>query len=157
MVYIDESGLDHDMPRSHGYAPRGQRCIGSRDWHAKGRANVIAGLLAGAMLSVGLSKANVDADIFNIWLTTDLTPKLPSGSVWVMDRATFHRRANTKEAIEMAGHILNIPDSLQPRPQRYRAHMATGKGIQTQNRKVSQCNFQNPKLEPKLSRQAIQS
>ncbi|MGI4776099.1 MAG: hypothetical protein ACRYE9_04180 [Janthinobacterium lividum] len=26
IAYIDESGLGHDMPRTHGYAPKGQRC-----------------------------------------------------------------------------------------------------------------------------------
>ena len=54
IVYIDESGFAHDMPRRHGYAPKGQRCVGTHDWHARGRINVIGALLAGVMLSVGL-------------------------------------------------------------------------------------------------------
>ena len=54
------------MPRTHGYAPKSQRCIGRHDWNAKGRLNVIGALLAGVMLSVGLTDANVDADIFNL-------------------------------------------------------------------------------------------
>ena len=28
IVYIDESGFAHDMPRTHGYAPIGERCHG---------------------------------------------------------------------------------------------------------------------------------
>ena len=32
IVYIDESGFGHDMPRTHGYAIKGQRCTG----HATG-------------------------------------------------------------------------------------------------------------------------
>ena len=36
-IYIDESGFAHDMPRRFGYAPLGERCFGSHDWHAKGR------------------------------------------------------------------------------------------------------------------------
>ena len=35
IVYIDESGFAHDMPRTYGYAPVGQRCYGVKDWHAK--------------------------------------------------------------------------------------------------------------------------
>ena len=68
IVYIDESGFAHDMPRTHGYAPKGERCIASHDWNAKGRVNVIGALLTGVMLSAGLTEANVDADIFNLWL-----------------------------------------------------------------------------------------
>ena len=41
LIYIDESGFAHDMPRTHGYAPIGQRCFGTQDWNAKGRTNVI--------------------------------------------------------------------------------------------------------------------
>lgn len=31
IVYLDESGFAHDMPRTHGYAPVGQRCEGKHD------------------------------------------------------------------------------------------------------------------------------
>ena len=114
VVYIDESGFAHDMPRTHGYAPKGQRCIGNHDWNAKGRVNVIGALLSGAMLSVGLTSANIDADIFNLWLETDLIPKLPAASVLVMDRATFHRRSDTKDAIKAAGHSVEYLPAYSP-------------------------------------------
>ena len=66
IVYIDESGFAYDMPRTHGYAPRGKRCVGIHDWQAKGRINVIGALLAGSLLTVGLTTCNVDAHIFNL-------------------------------------------------------------------------------------------
>jgi len=28
IVHVDESGFAHDMPRTHGYAPRGAHCPG---------------------------------------------------------------------------------------------------------------------------------
>ena len=102
------------MPRTHGYAPKGQRCIGEHDWNAKGRVNVIGALLAGGLLSVGLTDANVDADIFNMWLSDDLIPKLPPVSVLVMDRATFHRRSDTEDAIKAAGHTLAYLPAYRP-------------------------------------------
>ena len=37
IVYIDESGFAHDMPRTHGYAVKGKRCFGTHDWQARGR------------------------------------------------------------------------------------------------------------------------
>ena len=78
------------MPRAHGYAPKGHRCIGSHDWHAKGRVNVIGALLAGVLLSVGLTDVNIDAEIFNLWLIRDLLPKLPPDPVlvWIVLRFT---------------------------------------------------------------------
>jgi len=92
VVYLDESGFALDMLRTHGCTPRGQRCFGAQDWHARGRVNVIWALLGKVLSSIGLTRANVDADIFNLWLEQDLIPKLPPKSVVVMDNATFHKR-----------------------------------------------------------------
>ena len=103
-----------DQPRTHGYAPRGQQCFGTCDWNARGRVNVIGALLAGVLLSAGLTHANIDADIFNLWLKGDLLPKLPPASVLVMDRATFHRREDTKAAIKAAGHTLEYLPAYSP-------------------------------------------
>ena len=94
------------MPRTHGYSAKGKPCYGVQDWNARGRVNAIGALLAGALLSVGLTHANVDADIFHIWATQDLIPKLPEHSVLVLDNATFHKRNDTRAAIEDAGHTL---------------------------------------------------
>ncbi len=114
IVYIDESGFAHDMPRTHGYAPKGERCHGSHDRQARGRINVIGALLAGVLPGVGLTGANVDADIFNPWLIGDLLPKLPPRVVLVMDRATFHRRADTQAAVAQAGHTLEYLPAYSP-------------------------------------------
>ena len=105
IVHIDGSGFAHDMARTHGYAPRGQRCPGQHDRNAKGRVNVIGAVLAGVLLCVGLTEANADADIPSLWPEPDLIPGLPSEAVPVTDRATVHRRGDTKTLIKAAGHI----------------------------------------------------
>ena len=92
------------MPRTHGYAPAGQRCYGVQDWHARGRTNAIGALIGKALLTVGLFNANVNADVFTAWLQQDLIPKLPDNAVLVMDNATFHKRNDTLQAIQRAGH-----------------------------------------------------
>ena len=99
IVYIDESGFAHDMPRTHGYAVKGKRCFGTHDWQARGRINVIGALLGSALLTVGLFTGNINSDVFHGWLVDDLIPKLPLASVLVMDNATFHKRSDTKKSI----------------------------------------------------------
>lgn len=106
IVYIDESGFAHDMPRTHGYAVQGQRCYGTQDWNARGRSNAIGALIGKALLSVGLFPCNVNADIFTAWVEQDLLPKLPKNAVIVMDNATFHKRHDTQILIKQAGHTL---------------------------------------------------
>ncbi len=102
------------MPRPHGYAPRGQRCVGKQDWNARGRTNVIGALLAGVLLTVGLTASNVDTEIFNLWLEQDLIPKLPTGSVLVMDNAAFHKHSDTETMVVTAGHILEFLPAYSP-------------------------------------------
>ena len=94
------------MPRTHGYAPVGARCYGTQDWHAKGRSNAIGALIGKSLLTVGLFSTNINADIFTAWVAQDLLPKLPPKAVIVMDNATFHKRQDTQEMIQKAGHTL---------------------------------------------------
>jgi transposase len=108
VVFIDESGFAHDMPRTHGYAATGARCYGTQDWHASGRSNVIGALIGKASLTVGLFKTNINADVFYEWTVQDLLPKLPANAVVVMDNATFHKREDIRTTIINAGHTLDF-------------------------------------------------
>jgi len=131
------------MPRTHGYAPRGNRCPGKHDWNAKGRVNVIGALLAGMLLSVGLTNKNVDAGIFNMWLTQDLIPKLPQGAVLVLDNATFHKRADTRAAIETAGHTLEYLPSYSPDLNKIEQKRAQAKAVRRKTGRSVEAVFQN--------------
>ena len=64
------------MPRTHGYALKGQRCYGSCDWGAKGRTNVIGALLGQTLLTVTLLNGNVNTEVFLAWVEQDLIPIL---------------------------------------------------------------------------------
>jgi transposase len=94
------------MPRTHGYAPIGERCFGKHDWHAKGRTNVIGALLGACLLTACLFSGSINANVFFAWVTQDLLPKVPKKCVIVMDNASFHKRDDIEQAILDAGHIL---------------------------------------------------
>ena len=135
IVYIDESGFAQDMPRTHGYSPRGKRCFGNHDWHARGRINVIGAVLGRALLMVGLTPTNVDTDMFNLWLRNDLLPRLPPGSVIVLDNATFHKRQDTQTMIAHAGHILEYLPPYSPDLNPIEHKWAQAKAIRRKTRK----------------------
>ena len=108
VVFIDESGFADDMPRTHGYALSGTRCYGKQDWNARDRTNVIGALIGKLLLTACFFKTNINADIFYQWTVQDLLPKLPPRSVIIMDNATFHNRADIRNAITQAGHTLDF-------------------------------------------------
>ena len=94
------------MPRTHGYAIKGQRCYGTHDWGAKGRTNAIGALLSGIILTVSLFNTTINTEVFDAWVIEDLIPKLPSNSIVVMDNASFHKGERMKNALFQAGHTL---------------------------------------------------
>ena len=106
LVFLDESGFSHDMPRTHGYALRGERCYGTQDWGAKGRTNVMGALLGGVLLTVSLFQTTINTAVFNGWVEQDLLPQLPPQSVVIMDNATFHKSQDMQEMLQKAGHTL---------------------------------------------------
>jgi transposase len=102
------------MPRTYGYALKGQRCYGKHDCGARGRTNAIGALFGKKLLTVSLFEQNINTNVFNSWISQDLIPKLPIGSIIVMDNAAFHKSKSMQEQIRQAGHILEYLPAYSP-------------------------------------------
>ncbi len=120
------------MPRRYGYSPVGKRGFGKPDWGAKGRTNVMGALLSGLLLTVTLLMGNVNSEVFFTWITPELLPKLPSKSVVVMDKASFHKRLDIQEAIRRAGHLLLFLPPYSPQLNPIEPKWAQAKAIRKQ-------------------------
>ena len=102
------------MPRTRGYAAKGERCYGVHDWHAKGRTNAIGAIAHSVFLTLGLFESTINSDVFYAWLTQDRLPKVPAGGEIVMDNARFHKRHEMVTAINNAGCVLEFLRSYSP-------------------------------------------
>ncbi len=111
---MDESGHALDMPRTHGYSNRGERCYGICNWGAKGRTNVIGALIGKVLFAVGLFTCNVDTSVFTVWMKHFLLPSLKSTTAIVMDNATFHKNIDMLKMIRDAGHIIEFLPPYSP-------------------------------------------
>lgn len=134
------------MPRTHGYAHRGERCFGAQDWHAKGRTNVIGALIGAVLLTVSLFDTNINADIFSAWVTQDLIPKLPPAAIIVMDNATFHKRSDMQQELQNAGHTLLFLPPYSPDLNPIEHKWAHAKNI----RKQTNCSIHELLANPKI-------
>lgn len=114
ICYLDESGHAVDMPRTHGYAPKGERCYGTQHWGAKGRINVIGAVICGVLFAVGLFNCNIDSIVFGAWVRHFLLPNLNKPTVIVMDNATFHKNETLLQEIRCAGHIVEFLPPYSP-------------------------------------------
>ena len=135
-MYLDESGFANDMPRTHAYSARGNRCYDTCDWHSKGRINAIGAIIGFSFLTVSLINGSVNSNVFYAWLTQDLLPKMPPNAVIVMDNAPFHKRIDIKEAILGKGFILEYLPSYSPDLNPIEHKWAQAKAI----RKKKRCN-----------------
>ena len=114
ICYLDESGYAVSMPRTHGYAKKGQRCFGVQDWGARGRINVIGALIGKVLFAVGLFCFTIDTTVFSTWVEELLLPSLVKPTVIVMDNATFHKNQLILNAIKLAGHIVEFLPAYSP-------------------------------------------
>lgn len=106
IVYIDESGFAHDMPRTHGYSNKGNRCYGTHDWGAKGRTNAIGAITGNTLIAIALVSGSVNTAVFTSWVEQVLLPNLHQKSVIIMDNASFHKGKDMQKMIERSGHTL---------------------------------------------------
>lgn len=125
-----------DTPRTHGYSLKGTRCLGSCDWHARGRINVIGACVDMTFINVMLFEGNIDSDVFFAWVINELLPALPEHAVVVLDNATFHRRQDIQRAIKDAGHTLEYLPPYSPDLNPIEHKWAQAKNI----RKKLRCN-----------------
>ena len=144
IIYLDESGFAHDSPRPYGYAPRGQRCFGIHNWHAKGRTNAIGAIIGFTFLTLALFDSTINSDVFYAWLTQDLLPKAPKGAVIVMDNATFHKRHDMVKAIDDSGCKLEFLPPYSPDLNPIEHKWAQAKAI----RKQHQCSVDELCTDP---------
>ena len=114
ICYLDESGNAVDMPRTHGYAPKGERCYGIQDWGARGRINVIGAIIGRVLFAVGLFYCSVDSEVFGAWVKTMLLPNLHKPTVIVMDNASFHKNEVLLQEIRRSGHIIEFLPPYSP-------------------------------------------
>jgi transposase len=110
LIYIDESGIDKEMNREYGRAPRGERVYGEVRGRKFDRTNVIAGKCGDKVIAPGEYKGTTDHKLFEAWFSGALLKEAKYGSVIVLDNATFHRKKTLKKLAENAGcSVLFLP------------------------------------------------
>ena len=105
-VYLDESGFERTSHRAHGWGLRGKKVYGERSGKKRPRTSLISAKQGNRLLASILFEGSTDATLFNYWLENHLFKELAQNSTIIMDNATFHKTALTRQLIEEAGHTL---------------------------------------------------
>ena len=104
LVFLDESGIDTRLTRTHARAPRGERAPGSVPWDRQ-RLTLIGALGLGGVLAMMTVAAATDTAVFLAFVTRVLVPVLRQrpDAVVVMDNLGAHKTPAVRAALDQAG------------------------------------------------------
>ena len=106
IVYLDESGFERTAHRAHGWGLRGKKVYGECSGNKRPRTSLLSAKQGKSLIAPILFEGNTNATLFNYWLKNHLFKELAENSTVIMDNATFHKTALTRQLIEQAGHTL---------------------------------------------------
>lgn len=110
LVFVDETGADTKMVRTHGRAPRGQRCVGPRPYGHWRTTTLLAGLRAQAVSAPVVLDGPIDGASFLAWVEQFLCPTLGKGDLVIADNLPSHKVAGVEEAITAVGaRLIYLP------------------------------------------------
>lgn len=103
---MDETGIDTYLYREYGYAPRGQEVHTKIPGRKYARTGVVAAKLGDEIIAASQYNGTMDHELFEEWYEKMLLPKLPKGTVIVMDNASFHRKKQLLSITQKHGYSL---------------------------------------------------
>jgi len=108
-IYIDETGKNTDLDRTHGYAPRGEKVAGETYGRKPDKLNIVAAKCGELIIERHEYGCNMNSRLFEFWFML-LLMCVAVGSVFIMDNARFHREKVLKAMAEKAGcRVLFLP------------------------------------------------
>jgi len=108
-VYIDESGKNTDLDRTHGYAPAGEKVEGKTHGRKPEKLNIVAAKCGDKILEPHQYGCNMNSRFFEFWFML-LLLVMGAGHWFIMDNATFHRKTVLQKMAEAKGcHVLFLP------------------------------------------------
>lgn len=93
LVYVDETGIDQCLYREYARSPRGQRVVAKISGKKFKRTNIVAGICLGEWIAPMEYNGMTDSALFEYWFENCLLKVINSGSIIILDNATFHRKA----------------------------------------------------------------
>lgn len=106
-VFVDETGVNLDLARTHARAPRGQRAVDSSvPRNTPVRTGLVGAMGAEGMIASMQVAGAIDGDAFLVFIEEVLGPHLQEGDFVVMDNLSTHTSARVEAAVYARGAFL---------------------------------------------------
>ena len=114
LVFLDETGANTKMVRHYGWAPKGQRCVGSVPYGHWKTTTFLAGLRQSGLTAPLVVDGPMDGVTFRTYIETFLCPTLHPGDIVIADNLSSHKVKGVRQAIEAAGATLRYLPPYSP-------------------------------------------
>ena len=105
-MHVDECGFEPTTCRRYGWSAHGQKVHGEFSGNKRPRTTLIAAKHQSRIIGTILFEGSTDAEVFNYWLQNHLLSELPKQTTIIMDNASFHKTAATRDIIRKSGNSL---------------------------------------------------
>ena len=106
VYFLDESGIDHRLQPPYARAPRGEAVYADVPGGRVGRTSVISASRNGRLVCPFTFEGYCNHEVVEAYFKKNLLPFIPTGSIIVLDNASFHRGAVLQALVEAAGCTL---------------------------------------------------
>lgn len=103
LIFIDETGMNTALTRSHARAPIGVRAYGYRPYRKGKNLTLIGAITLSGFLGGMTVDGGTDGSVFRTFVEKILVPRLWPGAVVVMDNLSSHQVKGVQEMIEATG------------------------------------------------------
>jgi transposase len=111
---VDECGIKEHLQREYGRALRGVKVEDTKRGHAFHRVNVVAAVIHGKKETKRIAgecySGSMTGERFERWFEFKLLTNVKTGSVIIMDRASFHRKKQLEQiCLKAKVNLLFLP------------------------------------------------
>ena len=110
LVFVDETGANTKMVRTHGRAPRGQRVRDKQPWGHWKTTTFTCALRSTGLVAPWVLDGAMNRDAFEVYVGKVLAPTLREGDLVIMDNLAAHKGDTVRNLIEATGaRLLFLP------------------------------------------------
>lgn len=110
LIFLDETGANTKMTRTHGRCPLGQRLVCKIPWGHWQTTTFICGLRHDRIVAPWVLDGPMNGEAFLVYIRQVLAPTLSKDDIVVADNLSSHKVQGVREAIEARGaRLLYLP------------------------------------------------
>jgi transposase len=114
LVFLDESGANLAMGRSHAWVQRGEEYVEARPMNWGTNLTLVGAVRLEGWVTLGTKWNSMRKDDFVAWVRERLAPRLRAGDIVLLDNLPAHKAPAARELIEARGATVKFLPPYSP-------------------------------------------